>query len=73
VDPWALRTKVRYLYDTHRRQLALEQEVHRLRALTGEHTETATHPRPGLPHPDARVPAQRPMGAHAGELEKDRT
>lgn len=73
VDPWALRTKVRYLYDAHRRHLALEREVCRLRALTGEHTGTAAHPRPGLPHPDARVPAQRPMGAHAGELEKDRT
>ncbi|MFF9026353.1 response regulator [Streptomyces iakyrus] len=73
VDPWALRTKVRYLYDAHRRHLALEREVHHLRALVGEHTGTAAQPRPGLPHPDARVPTQRPMGAHAGELEKDRT
>ncbi|MER5829548.1 response regulator [Streptomyces sp. NPDC002130] len=74
VDPWALRTKVRYLYDSHRRHLALQREVHRLRSLAGEHPETAAHPaRPGLPHPDARVPTQRPMGAHAGELEKDRT
>ncbi|GGW84649.1 response regulator [Streptomyces lomondensis] len=74
VDPWALRTKVRYLYDTHRRHLALEREVRRLRAAVREHTETPAHPpRPGLPHPEARVPTQRPMGAHAGELEKDRT
>ncbi|MET9389229.1 response regulator [Streptomyces sp. NPDC006624] len=76
VDPWALRTKVRYLFDAHRRRLALEQEVRRLRALVREreHAETAAHPpRPALPHPDAHVPAQRPAGAHAGELEKDRT
>ncbi|MFJ5266892.1 two-component system response regulator [Streptomyces sp. NPDC088358] len=32
VDPWTLRTKVRYLYDTHRRHQALEQELHELRA-----------------------------------------
>jgi CheY-like chemotaxis protein len=55
VDPWALRTKVRYLYDAHQRQLALEQEVRELRALIKDHTE----PRPALPHPDARVPFQR--------------
>ncbi|AXE85196.1 MULTISPECIES: response regulator [unclassified Streptomyces] len=74
VDPWALRTKVRYLYDTHRRHLALEREVRRLRSVVREHTEITAHPpRPGLPRPDARVPTQRPMGAHAGELEKDRT
>ncbi|MFB7932298.1 MULTISPECIES: two-component system response regulator [Streptomyces] len=74
VDPWALRTKVRYLYDAQQRHLALEREVRRLRALVREHTEAAVHPaRPALPHPDARVPTQRPMGAHAGELEKDRT
>ncbi|MER7401318.1 response regulator [Streptomyces sp. NPDC000070] len=88
VDPWALRTKVRYLYDAHQHHLALEQEVHRLRAQVREHTEAAAHTerpalahtetpahpgRPTLPHPDARVPPQRPPGAHAGELEKDRT
>ncbi|MFC9127310.1 two-component system response regulator [Streptomyces sp. NPDC057099] len=74
VDPWALRTKVRYLYDAQQRHLALEREVRRLRALVREHSEAAAHPtRPALPHPDARVPTQRPMGAHAGELEKDRT
>ncbi|MFF7311122.1 response regulator [Streptomyces sp. NPDC008137] len=74
VDPWALRTKVRYLYDAQQRHLALEREVRRLRALAQEHTEAVAHPaRPALPHPDARVPTQRPVGAHAGELEKDRT
>ena len=56
VDPWALRTKVRYLYDAHRRSLALEQEIRDLRALIKDHT---AGPRPALPHPDARVPLQR--------------
>ena len=28
VDPWALRTKVRHLYDTHQRRLALERLAH---------------------------------------------
>ncbi|MFJ2391211.1 MULTISPECIES: two-component system response regulator [unclassified Streptomyces] len=32
VDPWTLRTKVRYLYDTHRRHQALEHELRELRA-----------------------------------------
>lgn len=72
VDPWALRTKVRYLYDAHRRHLALQREVRRLRTLVREHTDAAARPA-RLPHPDARVPSQRPMGAHAGELERDRT
>ncbi|MFF8230247.1 response regulator [Streptomyces caelestis] len=88
VDPWALRTKVRYLYDTHQHHLALEQEVRRLRAQVRAHTESAARPersalahtesaarpeRSALAHTDARVPPQRPAGAHAGELEKDRT
>ncbi|MEU1849022.1 response regulator [Streptomyces sp. NPDC019990] len=74
VDPWALRTKVRYLFDTHRRHLALEREVRRLRAVTREHTGIEADPaRPTLPRPGQRVPPPRPRGAHAGELEKDRT
>ncbi|GAA4334098.1 hypothetical protein GCM10023086_65770 [Streptomyces venetus] len=74
VDPWALRTKVRYLFDAHRRHLALEREVHRLRAVVREHTEAAARPPRPAPHrPDTLVPPQRPLGAHAGELEKDRT
>jgi CheY-like chemotaxis protein len=74
VDPWALRTKVRYLYDAHQRHLALEREVRALRTLVAGHAETTGHhPRPAVPHPDARVPPQRPKGAHAGELERDRT
>ncbi|MEV5463762.1 response regulator [Streptomyces cellulosae] len=66
VDPWALRTKVRYLHETHRRHLALEHEVRRLRTLVREHTGTAAHtPRPALPHPEAHVPTQR---AEVGRL-----
>ncbi|MFI6407061.1 two-component system response regulator [Streptomyces sp. NPDC050548] len=55
VDPWTLRTKIRYLYDAHQRHLALEQELRELRALLKEPQES----RPALPHPDARVPNQR--------------
>ncbi|MBC7273839.1 MAG: response regulator [Streptomyces sp.] len=63
VDPWTLRTKVRYLYDAHQRRLALEQEIRELRALVKSdpaHLDSA----PGDPHgepdgPDARVPGQR--------------
>ena len=55
VDPWILRTKVRYLYEAHRRHQALEQEVRELRALLKDPRE----PRPALPHPDARVPCRR--------------
>lgn len=55
VDPWTLRTKVRYLYDAHQRHQALEQEVRELRALLKD----PPAPRAALPHPDARVPYQR--------------
>ncbi|WP_210576024.1 two-component system response regulator [Streptomyces sp. GESEQ-4] len=68
IDPWALRTKVRYLYDAHQRHLALEREVRALRALVQDHP-----PRPALPHPDAHVPNQRPPGTQTGKLEQDRT
>ncbi|GGT12857.1 response regulator [Streptomyces chromofuscus] len=51
VDPWALRTKVRYLYDAHRRHQALEREVRELRALT----ESRARPE----EPGARLPVQR--------------
>ncbi|MEU0941873.1 response regulator [Streptomyces canus] len=82
IDPWALRTKVRYLFDTHRRHLALEHEVRELRALLKDRTEDKGHDdedddaaarHRALPHPDARVPVQRINGAHTGELEQDRT
>ncbi|GCB50246.1 two-component system response regulator [Streptomyces sp. NL15-2K] len=74
IDPWSLRTKVRYLFDAHQRHLALEQEVRELRALVKDHTEPAEpSPRLALPHPDARVPPQRAQEAHTEELEQDRT
>ncbi|MDQ1039313.1 CheY-like chemotaxis protein [Streptomyces sp. V3I8] len=33
IDPWILRTKVRYLYDSHQRHQSLEREIRALRAL----------------------------------------
>jgi CheY-like chemotaxis protein len=71
VDPWALRTKIRHLYDTHQRRLALEREVRALRARLGERTGAPGHP--AQPHPPAHVPPGGPAGAHTGELERDRT
>ena len=59
VDPWSLRTKVRYLYDAHQRHLALEREVRELRALVKDHDPVAATARPVRPHPDPRVPPQR--------------
>ncbi|GAA3781330.1 response regulator [Streptomyces chiangmaiensis] len=56
VDPWALRTKVRYLYDAHQRFQALEQEVRVLRARLGERVppQATAHS-----HPGTRLPGQR--------------
>jgi CheY-like chemotaxis protein len=75
IDPWALRTKVRYLYDTYRRRLALEQEIRELRALIKDNaaTEPPLPRTPALPHPDPHVPVQRTGRAHNGELEGGRT
>ncbi|MFK4102349.1 two-component system response regulator [Streptomyces sp. NPDC019531] len=82
IDPWALRTKVRYLFDAHLRHLALEHEVRELRALVKDHTDDQDedHDADGdptahraLPHPDARVPVQRGQGARTGKLKQDRT
>lgn len=69
VDPWELRTKVRYLYDAHQRHRALEHEVRALRALVKNHTQAEETP----PHPDTVVPLPRAQGAHTEELEQDRT
>ncbi|MEU9334762.1 response regulator [Streptomyces sp. NPDC048290] len=55
LDPWALRTKVRYLYEAHERHRALEREIRELRA---------PRPRPGTLHDRARpsrVPAPRDL------------
>lgn len=60
VDPWALRTMVRYLYDAHQRRLALEEEIRELRALLKDPArpqDPAAHP--SVPRPDAHVPPQR--------------
>lgn len=56
VDPWALRTKVRFLYDAHQRSHTLEREVRELRARLRDLTP---QPDPALPHPGGRVPGQR--------------
>ncbi|MER7686307.1 response regulator [Streptomyces sp. NPDC097610] len=69
VDPWTLRTKVRYLYDTHQRRRALEAEVRELRARTAER---ASPPAPGRLHPDTRVPPQRDGHTDAREAREAR-
>ncbi|WNZ12382.1 response regulator [Streptomyces sp. 11x1] len=43
IDPWALRTKVRYLYDAHERSHALEREVRDLRARLKDHDDAKRH------------------------------
>ncbi|MFD5076682.1 two-component system response regulator [Streptomyces sp. NPDC058371] len=82
IDPWTLRTKVRYLYDAHQRFQALEREVRDLRARVA-----GRRPRdPALTIPDTRVPVQRDVhsvhgahdihdvhGVHGEKLEQDRS
>ncbi|MFD6289130.1 two-component system response regulator [Streptomyces sp. NPDC060205] len=50
IDPWTLRTKVRYLYDSHQRYRSMEREIRELRALVKEPTA----------HYDPPITAQRP-------------
>jgi YesN/AraC family two-component response regulator len=70
VDPWALRTKVRYLYDAHQRSQALEREVRALRARLDQPVpppagsipppaRVLAHPDASLPRPEANLPSQR--------------
>ncbi|TPQ18674.1 response regulator [Streptomyces sporangiiformans] len=59
IDPWALRTKVRYLYDYHQRFLWLEREVRELRALVKE----GVPPEADHTRFDPRVPPGRPSTA----------
>ncbi|GGJ25784.1 response regulator [Streptomyces brasiliensis] len=68
VDPWALRTKVRYLYDTYQRLLALERELRALRAPAAAATGGKD-----LDHdtPEALVPPQRDL--HRTAPAQDRT
>ncbi|MGW1723793.1 response regulator [Streptomyces sp. NPDC002306] len=70
VDPWVLRTKIRFLYDAHQRRQALEEEVRELRALVKDLPDaTRRPPRTGPPRTDALVPPQRdiPRAAPARE------
>ncbi|MFJ5259018.1 two-component system response regulator [Streptomyces sp. NPDC088387] len=66
IDPWALRTKVRFLYDAHQRHQALAREVDELRAQLAKDT---TLPDGSLP---TRVPVQRdgPRAASASTQER---
>lgn len=59
IDPWALRTKVRYLFDAHERSHALEREVRELRARLKDHQDRDD--RADRKHDDTggHVPAQR--------------
>lgn len=57
VDPWALRTKVRYLYDSHQHRRALEREIRELRALQEPRARTETRSDPD--DPGACLPVQR--------------
>ncbi|MEV6382146.1 response regulator [Streptomyces sp. NPDC051773] len=57
IDPWALRTKVRYLYDAHERSHALEREVRDLRARLKDHDEIKRRGDDGR-RDKGRVPAQ---------------
>lgn len=59
VDPWALRTKVRYLYDAHERVHTLEYEIRTLRARLKHHEERESPADPREEPEDRRVPAQR--------------
>ncbi|MDX3645265.1 two-component system response regulator [Streptomyces sp. MB09-02B] len=57
IDPWALRTKVRYLYDAHERSHALEREVRDLRARLRDHEDNKRRGDDGR-RDKGRVPAQ---------------
>ncbi|MFJ6124689.1 two-component system response regulator [Streptomyces griseoviridis] len=58
VDPWSLRTKVRYLYDAHQRALALEREVRALR--THDHSHSQSQQQEQSQGPRATAPAATP-------------
>ncbi|MBC9713568.1 response regulator [Streptomyces sp. TRM66268-LWL] len=63
VDPWSLRTKVRYLLAQRRRMQALDIQVRlqdvELRSLRSQlEALRAPHAAGPLPHPDVRVPPQ---------------
>ncbi|MEU8795144.1 response regulator [Streptomyces sp. NPDC048643] len=70
VDPWALRTKVRYLYEAQQRHQNLERELRDLRALVKEHL-----PDTAPADPATRIPEQprRPSTRDGERLEQGRT
>ncbi|MFD6751211.1 response regulator [Streptomyces anthocyanicus] len=71
VDPWALRTKVRYLYEAQQRHHNLERELRDLRALVKEHLPDTAPADPAA----ARIPEQprRPSTRDGDRLEQGRT
>ncbi|MET7741401.1 response regulator [Streptomyces sp. NPDC005385] len=70
VDPWTLRTKVRYLYEAQQRHQNLERELRDLRALVKEHLPDTAPADPGT-----RIPGQprRPSARGGDRLEQGRT
>lgn len=78
VDPWSLRTKVRYLLAQRRRMQALDIQVRlqdvELRSLRSQ-LEAARSPHAAvpLPHPDVRVPHQQGPHGQPGEDRKQRS
>ncbi|CAM5494742.1 hypothetical protein SGLAM104S_02325 [Streptomyces glaucescens] len=60
VDPWALRTKVRYLYDAHQRHLAQRDEIRDLRARLTATTPTPPAPASTTPPPSPPPPSPPP-------------
>src|SRR5690606_40955170 len=65
VDPWALRIKIRHLYDAHQRRLALEREIRELRARPAP---AGVPPRAALPHPPPHPPPRHPPRSYPEEL-----
>ncbi|AOU80557.1 MULTISPECIES: two-component system response regulator [Streptomyces] len=68
IDPLALRTKVRYLYEAHQRTRALEAELRELRADPETRPTAPPRRRRGqlATGPDTRVPVQRESPARPG-------
>ncbi|MFS8203052.1 two-component system response regulator [Streptomyces sp. CWNU-52B] len=59
IDPWTLRTKVRYLYDSHQRYRSLEREVRELRVLVkGQEPTTRYDPPVTAQRTGPRTPEQ---------------
>ncbi|MFJ8278469.1 two-component system response regulator [Streptomyces griseoviridis] len=65
VDPWSLRTKVRYLYDAHQRALALEREVRALRTHDQSHSQSQQQEQSQGPRATAPAATPAPRTAPA--------